>query len=225
MREALRIVHVDEDLAVVDKPRAWLSTRRPRTRGQPWSASWATCSVEAPIPSAPESSTASTRGPAACSSSPVLTRPMRRSRLRSSAERSNASIWPLPAVASPRRAGTIERADRPRLAAAPPHGGLWRRLSPGAHSFPRARTAQRRDLPRGAPRDRPNAQIRAHFAAISHPLAGDTTYGGERRSGLERQFLHAHRLAFTHPRSGEPIGFESALPADLAAALSVARDA
>src|SRR3954451_7527962 len=37
-------------------------------------------------------------------------------------------------------------------------------------------------------------QIRAHFAAIGHPLAGDPTYGGEVRYGLERQFLHSHRL-------------------------------
>ena len=66
-------------------------------------------------------------------------------------------------------------------------------------------------------------QIRAHFAAIGHPLAGDTTYGGAERHGLERQFLHAHRLAFTHPESGEALAFESSLPADLAAALEAAR--
>ena len=42
-------------------------------------------------------------------------------------------------------------------------------------------------------------QIRAHFAAIGHPLTGDATYGGARRYGLERQFLHAHRLAFDAP--------------------------
>jgi 23S rRNA pseudouridine1911/1915/1917 synthase len=68
-------------------------------------------------------------------------------------------------------------------------------------------------------------QIRAHFAAIGHPLAGDTTYGGERKYGLERQFLHAHRLAFAHPQSGEPMSFSSELPADLASALQAARDA
>lgn len=68
-------------------------------------------------------------------------------------------------------------------------------------------------------------QIRAHFAAIGHPLAGDTTYGGERKYGLERQFLHAHRLAFAHPQSGEPMGFSSELPADLTAALQAARTA
>jgi len=68
-------------------------------------------------------------------------------------------------------------------------------------------------------------QIRAHFAAIGHPLAGDPTYGGERVYGLERQFLHAHRLSFAHPRSGEALSFASELPADLAAALAAARRA
>jgi 23S rRNA pseudouridine1911/1915/1917 synthase len=66
-------------------------------------------------------------------------------------------------------------------------------------------------------------QIRAHFAAIGHPLTGDTTYGGARRYDLRRQFLHAHRLAFAHPVSGERLEFESPLPEDLAAALEEAR--
>ena len=65
-------------------------------------------------------------------------------------------------------------------------------------------------------------QIRAHFAAIGHPLTGDPTYGGAERYGLARQFLHAHRLAFEHPVSGERLSFESALPEDLAAALQAA---
>jgi len=68
-------------------------------------------------------------------------------------------------------------------------------------------------------------QIRAHFAAIGHPLSGDPTYGGELRHGLERQFLHAHHLAFTHPGSGERLGFDSPLPADLEQALKAARGA
>jgi 23S rRNA pseudouridine1911/1915/1917 synthase len=68
-------------------------------------------------------------------------------------------------------------------------------------------------------------QIRAHFAAIGHPLSGDPTYGGAVRYGLERQFLHAHRLAFSHPSSGERLEFASELPADLAAALEAARAA
>jgi 23S rRNA pseudouridine1911/1915/1917 synthase len=68
-------------------------------------------------------------------------------------------------------------------------------------------------------------QIRAHFAAIGHPLAGDPTYGGARKYGLCRQFLHAHRLAFTHPATGERLEFASELPPDLAGALQSARDA
>lgn len=66
-------------------------------------------------------------------------------------------------------------------------------------------------------------QIRAHFAAIGHPLTGDPTYGGAERYGLRRQFLHAHRLGFRHPRTGEPLGFESPLPGDLESALEAAR--
>ncbi|HEX6457145.1 MAG TPA: RluA family pseudouridine synthase, partial [Solirubrobacterales bacterium] len=65
-------------------------------------------------------------------------------------------------------------------------------------------------------------QIRAHFAAIGHPLTGDVTYGGVERYDLDRQFLHAHRLAFRHPRTGEPLEFSSPLPADLAQALEAA---
>jgi 23S rRNA pseudouridine1911/1915/1917 synthase len=65
-------------------------------------------------------------------------------------------------------------------------------------------------------------QIRAHFAAIGHPLTGDPTYGGAERYGLERQFLHAHRLAFRHPHGGEELSFSSPLPGDLAAALEAA---
>ncbi len=68
-------------------------------------------------------------------------------------------------------------------------------------------------------------QIRAHFSAIGHPLVGDATYGGEEKYGLARQFLHAHRLAFAHPVTGEALDFSSGLPADLLAALEAARSA
>jgi 23S rRNA pseudouridine1911/1915/1917 synthase len=68
-------------------------------------------------------------------------------------------------------------------------------------------------------------QIRAHFAAIGHPLVGDPTYGGEQRYGLTRQFLHAHRLELAHPATGEELSFAAELPADLAAALAAARGA
>jgi 23S rRNA pseudouridine1911/1915/1917 synthase len=66
-------------------------------------------------------------------------------------------------------------------------------------------------------------QIRVHFAAIKHPVAGDPEYGSQGRHGLERQFLHASRLAFTHPRTGERLTFTSALPEDLRDSLARAR--
>ena len=68
-------------------------------------------------------------------------------------------------------------------------------------------------------------QIRAHFGAIGHPLVGDKTYGGQEKHGLSRQFLHAHRLAFAHPTTGERLSFRSELPPDLVAALAAARAA
>ena len=66
-------------------------------------------------------------------------------------------------------------------------------------------------------------QIRAHFAAIGHPVAGDLEYGGAGGHGLRRQFLHSRRLAFDHPATGERVSFSSELPPDLAEALDSAR--
>ncbi len=62
-------------------------------------------------------------------------------------------------------------------------------------------------------------QIRVHMAAIGHPVCGDPQYGVRGRYGLTRQFLHAQRLAFTHPVTAEPIDVHSPLPEDLASAL------
>ncbi len=66
-------------------------------------------------------------------------------------------------------------------------------------------------------------QVRAHFAAIGHPIAGDPRYGHAGRHGLERQFLHSARLGFEHPFTAEALVFESQLPDDLVAALERAR--
>jgi 23S rRNA pseudouridine1911/1915/1917 synthase len=66
-------------------------------------------------------------------------------------------------------------------------------------------------------------QIRVHLQAIGHPVAGDPEYGHADLLGLTRQFLHARRLAFTHPITGEPVEIESPLPPDLQAALARAR--
>jgi 23S rRNA pseudouridine1911/1915/1917 synthase len=68
-------------------------------------------------------------------------------------------------------------------------------------------------------------QIRVHLAAIELPVSGDPLYGAEGDLGLERQFLHAHRLRFVHPVSGDEIDLESPLPDDLTAALELARRA
>ena len=63
-------------------------------------------------------------------------------------------------------------------------------------------------------------QIRVHLQAIGHPVCGDPEYGGEGRLGLQRQFLHATRLAFEHPITGQPVEAISPLPADLQSALA-----
>ena len=57
-------------------------------------------------------------------------------------------------------------------------------------------------------------QIRVHLAAIGLPVVGDPVYGTP-EPGLRRQFLHAARLAFTHPVTGEQVDVVSPLPADL----------
>jgi 23S rRNA pseudouridine1911/1915/1917 synthase len=68
-------------------------------------------------------------------------------------------------------------------------------------------------------------QIRVHMAAIHHPCVGDLTYGADptlsARLRLDRQWLHARGLAFTHPRDGRPLSFDSPPPADLQHALDL----
>lgn len=72
-------------------------------------------------------------------------------------------------------------------------------------------------------------QIRVHMAALKHPCVGDLTYGGDptlaKRFGLERQWLHAVRLGFEHPETGEYVQFTSEYPDDLAHALELVRGA
>ena len=70
-------------------------------------------------------------------------------------------------------------------------------------------------------------QIRVHMAAVGHPCVGDPMYGSDprlsKRVGLIRQWLHATRLGFTHPRTGEYMEVESPYPDDLQHALEVLR--
>ncbi len=90
-------------------------------------------------------------------------------------------------------------------------------VSTGRPSITRykAVTSYRRStLVEARPRTGRTHQIRVHLASVGHPVVGDSTYG-RAVEGLSRQFLHAHRLAFTHPGSGKPMSFTAALPNDL----------
>ena len=71
-------------------------------------------------------------------------------------------------------------------------------------------------------------QIRVHFAASGHPILGDKVYGGLEPRGdgpkiAGRQLLHARRLGFAHPRTGETVSVESPIPQDFQAALAALR--
>lgn len=71
-------------------------------------------------------------------------------------------------------------------------------------------------------------QIRVHMAALRHPCVGDLTYGADptlaARLGLTRQWLHAVRLGFDHPGTGEPVEYRSDYPDDLASSLARLRE-
>jgi 23S rRNA pseudouridine1911/1915/1917 synthase len=90
-------------------------------------------------------------------------------------------------------------------------------------NFEVVETIRRHALLRAALETGRTHQIRVHLAAIDLPVAGDPVYGVEGDLGLARQFLHAARLAFPHPFTGEPVEAESPLPPDLQAALEEAR--
>ena len=62
-------------------------------------------------------------------------------------------------------------------------------------------------------------QIRVHLHHLGHPVLGDKLYGGKHAGSFSRQMLHAWKLGFHHPRTGELMNFEAPLPADFAAAL------
>jgi len=67
-------------------------------------------------------------------------------------------------------------------------------------------------------------QIRVHLAWRGWPLVGDRLYGGLPAAGMQRQALHAAELEFVHPRSGRPMAFAAAPPADFGAAWGLVTD-
>ncbi len=67
-------------------------------------------------------------------------------------------------------------------------------------------------------------QLRVHFVSIGHPIVGDEKYGRRREEiRAPRQLLHAQRLTFTHPRTGERVTFEAELPSDFRRVLASLR--
>jgi 23S rRNA pseudouridine1911/1915/1917 synthase len=98
--------------------------------------------------------------------------------------------------------------------------GVMERFRGGAGGLPPTSSASLLDVRLETGRTH---QIRTHLASIGHPIVGDSAYGRDpalaRQLGLKRPFLHAFRLAFAHPMTGEELAFECELPSELAAAL------
>jgi 23S rRNA pseudouridine1911/1915/1917 synthase len=108
--------------------------------------------------------------------------------------------------------GPIARHPRDRLRMAVVEGGRPARTRVRAVERRGGHTLVQCDLDTGR-----THQIRVHLAALGHPVAGDDLYGRARPGDPARPMLHAHRLRFRHPRTGESMTFEAPPPADFAA--------
>jgi 23S rRNA pseudouridine1911/1915/1917 synthase len=108
--------------------------------------------------------------------------------------------------------GAIARHPRDRLRMAVVEGGRPARTRVRAVERRGGHTLVQCDLDTGR-----THQIRVHLAALGHPVAGDDLYGRRRPGDPDRPMLHAHRLRLRHPRTGEPMTFESPLPSDFTA--------
>lgn len=122
------------------------------------------------------------------------------------------------------------RVDHDRFEVDAPLGRAGARIRVDATGGRRAATSfeilerlDRASLVEAAPRTGRTHQIRVHLSAIGHPVLGDGRYGGggddARALGLTRPFLHAYRIAFDHPVTGERLELEDPLPTDLDRAL------
>lgn len=98
---------------------------------------------------------------------------------------------------------------------------------PATTSFEVRERMPRATLLEAAPETGRTHQIRVHLSAIGYPILGDRAYGGggdeARRVGLARPFLHAWRLRFRHPVTGEEVSLEDPLPEDLVDVLARVR--
>jgi len=104
--------------------------------------------------------------------------------------------------------GPIGRDPRERKRMAVVAGGRYARTRYEVVERRRTHTLLRCELDTGR-----THQIRVHLAALGHPVAGDTEYGG-REEGADRPMLHAWRLRLRHPRTGKDMSFEAPPPAD-----------
>ncbi len=118
-------------------------------------------------------------------------------------------------AASRRVEAPIARDPRNRLRMAVVEGG-----KPAATTFDCLQACDRGCWVRATLHTGRTHQIRVHMAHIGHPLVADEVYGGAPAAGLQRQALHAYRLAFRHPATGAELAFEAPLPPDLVAALA-----
>ncbi len=107
--------------------------------------------------------------------------------------------------------GPIGRHPKQRKRMAVVAGGRFARTRYAVVERRRTHTLLRCDLDTGR-----THQIRVHLAALGHPVAGDTEYGGG-EPDLDRPMLHAWRLRLRHPRTGEEMTFEAEQPADFKA--------
>ena len=101
----------------------------------------------------------------------------------------------------------------------PRHRKRMAAIAGGRHARTRYRVLREvdgRSLVEVRPETGRTHQIRVHFASLGHPIVGDSLYGRrDAPAALTRQFLHAQRLAFTHPRTGDRLQLEAPLPEDL----------
>jgi 23S rRNA pseudouridine1911/1915/1917 synthase len=215
------VVHADEHVVVVDKPPGVVvHPGAGRTRGTLAQGVLARFPDVAGVgdprrPGIVHRLDAGTSGLLAVARTATAYESLRRQLARRSVERVYVVLaWGRFAAPSGAVEGAIARSSRDRTRMAVVTGGRFARTRyevQQAYDDPVEATLLACRLETGR-----THQIRVHLSAIGHPVVGDTRYGGARSSlPVPRPFLHAARLAFDHPGTGERVAFESPLPPDL----------